>query len=84
MVGGCDFEAVLDDRDAAEGFREMVCGWLVGAEHLAFHEHAEVSLGVEKLEEVLGFRFRRDRDREGDEDVLTGEVLRCPCGGGFG
>lgn len=57
FVGG---EAVLDDVDlffSGEGFGEGFGGGGVGAVGLAVEEEAEVALGLEEGEEVLGGGF---------------------------
>ena len=56
----------------------------VGAEDPAVEEDAEVALLAEEGEEVRAFRIGGDGDGEGDEDLLAGQVLVGPGGGGVG
>ena len=80
LVGRGDFDAVLDDLD----FRFQVgdLGRFVGAEDLSVMEDAEVSLGVEEGEEIVGGGVVGDGDGKSDECGFATEVMLGPIRGG--
>jgi len=98
-VGLGEGEAVLDDGHAAglkivgrgemnfaDHLRSAPVGapGFVGAEDLAVEEDAEVALLAEKGKEIRALGIGGDGDREGDEDLLAGEIFEGPGGGGVG
>ena len=77
------FEAVLDDGDlGGEGFARVGVGG-VGAVGFGEDVDAKVALGLEEGEEFGGLGFGGDGDREGDEEVLVGEVSGDVIGDGL-
>ena len=64
-----DRDAILDDLNPRSESAHFLVG--IGADDFAIQPDAQISLLLEKLEEIARFRFRRNRNPKGEQDRLA-------------